>query len=100
MKILLTKSNCEKCEYVKNTYDISDFIVFNLDDPLDAYNKYGIVTASRIVEEICKADGWLYAVRKLPILIENCKVLDADQPSALKVARKYLRRKNAKGFNN
>ena len=99
MKILLAKKDCEKCKYVKENFDLSGVIVYNLDETWGGL--LGQKTLSEAVEvltEVAFSNAILLTYKAMPILIIDGKIAGVGKEMmegersipTLKICKEYL----------
>ena len=99
MKILLAKRNCEKCQYVKENFDLSDVIVYNMDETWGGLlGKKELDEVVEVLTEVAFSNAILLTYKAMPILVIDGKiagigkeVLEGDRSiPTLKICREYL----------
>ena len=100
MKLILTKPGCKKCEYAKQTYDLSDWLIFDIENPTTFLDEYGILATIDAMAEVASAQAYLVAFKALPLLVEDGVLLGVTEEDIenntvkpLKICNQYLKRK-------
>jgi len=100
MRILLSKTNCVKCNYVKENFDLTGIIVYNWDELWGGLKK-SLEETVEILTELAFSNAILASYVSLPILIIDGEMKDItpqmlkrEKPiPSIKICSNYLKRK-------